>query len=102
MEKIVTSIHDRSSRLAVLGSGYVGLPTAALFADTGFRVVTVDVRHEVVDTVNSGISPVREPGLQGHVECNVVASRLKASSNSQVNFREIEIDAVIVSIQTPL
>lgn len=95
-EDITKLIQDRSLRLAVLGSGYVGLPTAALFADAGFRVVAVDVRREVVDAVNSGVSPVRELGLQGHVERNVVASKLKASSNSQVIFSEI--NTVIASI----
>lgn len=41
----------------VLGSGYVGLPTATIFAEAGFNVVAVDVKQEVVDTINSGISP---------------------------------------------
>jgi UDP-N-acetyl-D-mannosaminuronate dehydrogenase len=63
-------------------------------------VVAVDVKREVVDAVNSGVSPVREPGLQELVERNVVAGRLRASLNSQVDFHEI--DAVIISVQTPI
>jgi len=45
-EKVVRSIYDRSLRLTVLGSGYVGLPTAALFADAGFKVVAVEVKRK--------------------------------------------------------
>jgi len=99
-EKVLKSIYDRSLRLAVLGSGYVGLPTAALFADAGFKVVAVDVKPEVINAVNSGISPINEPGLQELVERNVVAGRLKATLNSQLDPREI--DAAIISVQTPI
>jgi UDP-N-acetyl-D-mannosaminuronic acid dehydrogenase len=100
MEKFIKSIQDRSLRLAVLGSGYVGLPTAALFAEAGFNVVAVDVRREVVDAVNSCVSPVREPGLQELVERNVLAGRLKSSLNSQADLHKA--DAVIISVQTPI
>jgi UDP-N-acetyl-D-mannosaminuronic acid dehydrogenase len=100
LERLVKSIQDRSLRLAVLGSGYVGLPTAALFADAGFRIEAVDVRREVVDAVNSGVSPVREPGLQELVKRNVLAGRLKSSLSSQADLRKA--DAVIISVQTPI
>jgi len=89
MERLVKSIHDRSLRLSVLGSGYVGLLTAALFGDAGFSVEAVDVRREVVDAVNSGVSPVSEPGLQELVERNVLAGRLKSSLNSQVDLSNL-------------
>jgi UDP-N-acetyl-D-mannosaminuronic acid dehydrogenase len=100
MKRLVKSIQDRSLRLVVLGSGYVGLPTAAIFAEAGFNVVAVDVKQEVVDNINSGISPIREPGLQEIVKRSVVAGRLKASLNSQVDLRKA--GAVIVSVQTPI
>jgi len=100
MERIVKSIRDRNLRLAVLGSGYVGLPTATIFAEAGFNVIAVDVKQEVVDAINSGISPLKEPGLQEIVKRNVVAGRLKASLNSQVDLHKA--DAVIVSVQTPI
>lgn len=43
MEMIVKEIQDRRLRLTVLGCGYVGLPTAALFANAGFHVVALDL-----------------------------------------------------------
>jgi len=99
-EEIVELIRNRSLRLVVLGSGYVGLSTAAIFAEAGFNVVAVDVKQEVVDAVNSGISPIKEPGLEELVKRNNVAGRLKASLNSQVDLRKA--GAVIVSVQTPI
>ena len=100
MERLVRSIQDRCLRLTVLGSGYVGLPTAALFAEAGFSVVAVDVKRDVVELVNSGVSPVEEPGLQELVRRNVLAGRLKALLSSQVDL--CEMDAVIISVQTPI
>ena len=61
MERLFKSIQDRSLRLTVLGSGYVGLPTAALFAEAGFSVLAVDVRREVVESINSDIPHQRAP-----------------------------------------
>jgi len=63
ISKFFEKIGNRSLRLAVLGSGYVGLPTAALFADAGFSVLAVNVRPEPVSAVNNGLSPISEHGL---------------------------------------
>ena len=45
---------------AVLGSGYVCLSTVTLFAETGFKVVAIDLKREPVKAINSGLSPVNE------------------------------------------
>ena len=100
IQKLVMSITNKSLRLTVLGAGYVGLSTATMFAEAGFSVVAVDVNHEVVKLVNKGISPIKEPRLQELVKRNVVANRLKALLNSQVDLRKAE--AVIISVQTPI
>jgi len=99
MEKLA-DIRNRSLHLAVLGSGYVGLPTAALFADASFRVTTIDIKPEVVKAVNSGVSPINEPGLQELISCNVQAGRLKATLNSTKALTQA--DTVIISVQTPI
>jgi len=49
--------------VSIIGSGYVGTTVAACFADLGHRVVNVDVDADVVERVNSGDSPIHEPGL---------------------------------------
>ena len=50
-------------KIALFGLGHIGLPTASLFAKNGFKVLGVDVNSENVNLVNSGISPIMEPGL---------------------------------------
>jgi len=100
MSKFFKILGNKSLRLAVLGSGYVGLPTAALFADAGFSVLAVDVKPELVSAINSGLSPINEPGLAELVARNVKAGRLRASLNSDADLGGF--DAMIVSVQTPL
>jgi UDP-N-acetyl-D-mannosaminuronic acid dehydrogenase len=84
----------------VLGSGYVGLPTAALFADVGFDVTVVDIKSEIVESVNGGVSPINEPGLQELVLHNVKTGRLRAMLNSDATLSQE--DVVIISVQTPI
>jgi UDP-N-acetyl-D-mannosaminuronic acid dehydrogenase len=100
VKKIISSIYEKSLRLAIMGSGHVGLPTAVLFANAGFNVVTTDVKPNVVDSINNGICTIHEPLLQELLERNVAAGRLKAQLNSQLDLSEI--DAVIISVQTPI
>ena len=61
--------------VAVIGLGYIGLPTAAVIASRGMRVVGVDVNEHVVNTVASGAIHIAEPDLDGLVQ-KVVANVL--------------------------
>ena len=63
-------------RVAVLGLGYVGTVTAAGLSSQGHQVVGVDVDQRKVDLVNSGVSPVVEPGIDLMVEEGVASGRL--------------------------
>jgi len=100
MQKTIENIQNRNLCLAVAGSGYVGLPTAALFANVGFHVTALDIRDEVVKAVNSGLTPLNEPGLQELISRNVEVGRLRASLSSDENLNQA--DAVIISVQTPI
>jgi UDP-N-acetyl-D-mannosaminuronic acid dehydrogenase len=51
------------SKISIVGLGYIGLPTAAMFASRGIEVVGVDVNPDVVTTVNSGGIHIIEPDL---------------------------------------
>ena len=64
-------------RITIVGSGYVGLVTAACLADTGNDVVAVDVDAEKVRLLLAGKSPIYEPGLEEMLRVNVSAGRLR-------------------------
>ncbi|MDG6223233.1 MAG: nucleotide sugar dehydrogenase [Candidatus Bathyarchaeota archaeon] len=93
-------IKARNLRLTVLGCGYVGLPTAALFANAGFHVIALDLNSEIVKSVNSKFSPINEPDLDELVSNNIKSGRLQATLNSIEALTQADI--VIISVQTPI
>ena len=66
--------------LCVLGLGYIGLPTASIFATKGRRVLGVDVSAAVVETINSGRIHIQEPDLDVLVRAAVQSGNLKAAT----------------------
>jgi UDPglucose 6-dehydrogenase len=63
-------------QICVVGVGYVGLVTAACFADLGNRVIALDIVPEKIEGLKRGVMPIYEPGLKEMVERNVNADRL--------------------------
>ena len=99
-ETLTKKIRKRSAYLVVIGAGYVGLPTAALFADAGFYVTVLDVKSRIIELINKGFSHVNEPGLNELVFNNVKNGRLKAQLNCELNFSKIDI--IMIAVQTPI
>ena len=81
--------------VAVIGLGYIGLPTAAILAGKGLNVIGVDVNPYTVEAVNQGQVPFVEPDLGVHVAGAVSQGHLVASATVP------EADAYIVAVPTP-
>ena len=68
-------------KLCMIGTGYVGLVSGTCFADIGNQVICVDKDKNKIDKLNSGISPIYEPGLDELIKKNYSAKRLFFTSN---------------------
>ena len=62
-------------KICVIGMGYIGLPTALLFATNGYNVVGVDINSDIVDKVNNKISHLEEEGLEELLEKMITLQR---------------------------
>jgi UDPglucose 6-dehydrogenase len=85
-------------RISVVGSGYVGLITAAGFAEKGHEVVCVDIDEKKVNLINDGVPPIYEKGLEEILE-HVVPKRLKASLELEENV--LNSDCTFICVGTP-
>ena len=81
--------------VVVLGLGYIGLPTAAVIARTGAKVLGVDVTQSVVDTVNSGRVHIEEVDLDGLVSGVVARGDLRAA------LQAAPADVFVIAVPTP-
>ena len=81
--------------VCILGMGYIGLPTACMFTQSGVRVLGVDIHAEIVDTLNRGQIHIHEPGLAEAVNKAVAAGMLHAATAPQPS------DAFIIAVPTP-
>src|SRR5262245_30152684 len=86
-------------KLAVIGSGYVGLVTGAGFSDFGNHVTCVDIDQARIDRLRRGEIPFFEPGLPELVQRNVKQGRLTFTSDTVDAVREAEV--VFLAVGTP-
>ena len=86
-------------QICVIGVGYVGLVTAACFADLGNRVVALDVDENRVDNLKKGIMPIYEPGLEELVKRNTKAGRLSFTSSYAEALKGAEF--AFIAVGTP-
>jgi UDPglucose 6-dehydrogenase len=85
--------------ICVIGCGYVGLVTGAVFADLGNEVVCVDVVEEKIHQLNNGIMPIYEPGLQEMVQRNLADRRVAFSTSLESGMDKAEI--IFICVGTP-
>ena len=86
-------------RVAMIGTGYVGLVSGACFADFGHDVICVDKDSSKIDRLNKGEIPIFEPGLDDLVAQNVEAGRLSFTTNAADAIADA--DAVFIAVGTP-
>lgn len=83
-------------RISVVGLGYIGLPTAAMFASRKIEVIGVDVEQQIVDTINRGQVHIVEPELESVVRVAVQEGYLRATTNPE------PAEAFLIAVPTPL
>ena len=86
-------------QICVVGVGYVGLVTAACFADLGNRVMALDVNEKRIENLKKGIMPIYEPGLEEIVERNVRGHRLSFTTSYSDALKETEF--AFIAVATP-
>lgn len=89
-----------NSPIAIFGLGHMGLPTAALLAKSGLKVVGVDINKETVEMVNSGQSPIMEPGLEAMVKKAVEKGCLSATTDTLSAVGAV--DVIMIIVPTPV
>ena len=86
-------------QICVVGVGYVGLVTAACFADLGNRVIALDINEERIEGLKRGEMPIYEPGLEELVARNVQANRLSYTTSYAESLQSTEY--VFIAVGTP-
>jgi UDPglucose 6-dehydrogenase len=86
-------------KIAMVGSGYVGLVSGACFADFGHDVVCIDKDASKIERLENGIMPIFEPGLDDLVAANVKAGRLSFTTDLAAGIRGAS--AVFIAVGTP-
>lgn len=86
-------------KIAVVGTGYVGLVTGTCFAEVGIDVTCVDIDQRKIDNLHKGIMPIYEPGLEEMVLRNVDKGRLHFSTSLQEAIQGAEV--AFIAVGTP-
>ncbi len=86
-------------KLAVAGTGYVGLVAGVCFAEKGHDVTCVDIDEEKVNLMRSGISPIYETGLEELMKKNNESGRLHYTTDYKVAYKDA--DAIFIGVGTP-
>jgi UDPglucose 6-dehydrogenase len=86
-------------KIAVIGTGYVGLVTGTCFAETGVDVTCIDINAEKIKMLKDGIVPIYEPGLEVMIKRNIEKSRLNFTTEISKGIEEAEV--IFIAVGTP-
>ena len=82
--------------VAIVGLGYIGLPTAVVMANAGIDVIGIDVNETNVDRINRGEVTIVEPGLEEELSKALRSGRFRATTN------QVHADTYVIAVPTPL
>src|ERR1700756_5729939 len=88
-----------SMKIAIIGSGYVGLVTGACFAEVGHEVICIDNDDRKIKALRSGVIPIYEPGLEQLVQRNVSADRLSFTGSIEEGVDSSQV--IFIAVPTP-
>jgi len=94
--EIAVRIRNGSLTVGVVGLGWMGLPTACLFADAGARVIGVDMNPKVVERVAKGDPPLEEPGLSALLKKGIRSGKLTATTSTEEAATNADILFIVV------
>lgn len=86
-------------KIAIVGTGYVGLVTGTCFSEMGIDVTCVDVQESKIENLKKGVIPIYEPGLEDMVHRNYTAGRLKFTTDLEECLDDVEV--VFSAVGTP-
>ncbi len=86
-------------KVAIVGSGYVGLVTGTCFAEVGIEVMCVDVDTRKIENLKNGIIPIYEPGLEDMVHRNMKKGRLQFTTN--ISEALVDCEVLFTAVGTP-
>ena len=82
-------------KICVIGQGYIGIPTAALFASNGCDVVGVDINEEIISNLNNGVMTIEEPKI------NEIMNACLDNGTYHASLTPEEADVYIITVPTP-
>ena len=86
-------------RIAVAGTGYVGLVAGVCFAEVGHTVTCVDIDEQKISLLQSGVSPIYEAGLETMLQRNIASGRLRFTTDYASAYRQA--DTIFIGVGTP-